>query len=268
MKNVIAYSLFRNNKNEVNRFWDPDQDKGFDRYLWNIDAILLVNKIVYPDFETRIYIPYYLKIPDRFSMLKCFVKVDILTEYINKEPMLFRLLPLWEKDINYLFCRDIDSLPNEQEIRAGYLFMQSKAIAQGIRSHKYHGGLDHSLLGGLSAYNVPLLREKGFLNNTFLDLLYKAKNIDPEMKWHIDLDTITGFFLSQREFSEQILQTNFNDSPLELGLNRIRYPQEDYDNIDLSFINPELLSLLNEITEWCGQPVDCRLFIDRIIKLC
>ena len=238
MKKVIAYSLFQSEPDNIDRFWDKDQDKGFDRYLWNIDAILLVNKVVYPDFETRIYIPKGLEQLECLLKYDCLVPIDIIEKPINYQAKLFRLLPLWEKEVRWLFCRDIDSLPNEQEIRASYLFMQTRAVAQGIRSHKYHGGLDHSLLGGLSAYNVIKMKKLGYLKNTFYDLIEKAINIDPEMKWNIDQNTITWFFLSQRGFAERILQTNLNNSPLELGLNRIRFPAEDYNNIDLSFINP------------------------------
>ncbi|MGH9048848.1 MAG: hypothetical protein ACRDY4_03870 [Acidimicrobiia bacterium] len=55
--------------------------------------------------------------------------------YAGTEPTLWRMLPLWDDEVDLWLCRDIDSVPTVDELRAVRVFArQESAAVHGIRS--------------------------------------------------------------------------------------------------------------------------------------
>ena len=55
MNKLLSYCFFKPLILPQNRTWDKDWDK-HDRYYYNIPAVLLTNRILYPDYKTLIFV--------------------------------------------------------------------------------------------------------------------------------------------------------------------------------------------------------------------
>ena len=117
MKTVLSYCLFDPFNIHVHRTWDEHNlDK--TRYWFNIPALYITNKVLYPDYEMKIFINNSLTYNPLFKLLE---KLDITIEEVDlkftntSEPMMWRLIPIWDGNYDCVFLRDIDSIPNYQE---------------------------------------------------------------------------------------------------------------------------------------------------------
>ena len=68
--------------------------------------------------------------------------------------MLWRLRPLYEKGVDWVVCRDLDSLPMHRDRS-----MVEEAIASGCLAHVIHDSESHSgLMGGMSSFHAETWR--------------------------------------------------------------------------------------------------------------
>lgn len=71
------------------------------------------------------------------------------------ERMLHRLMPAWDPDVEYVICRDVDSLPTWRDRRAVEEFITSGLDAHTILDSCSHMGI----MGGLCAFRAEVLRK-------------------------------------------------------------------------------------------------------------
>jgi len=179
-------------------------------------------------------------------------------DYADSEPMLWRMLPLWDPDTAICHVRDIDSVPSPVELAAmRYFEAQSYGVIQSLRSHPNHNSRACALLGGLSAYNAQYLREHNGIPPSFQEFATRSTGA----AWGADLLLLRRFFLERkpRAFRRLVL-----DTPLAPGVRPMRkygttyVPRERVDEMSLADIDGRFLDLLSGLTSWPGQPVDGR----------
>jgi len=76
--------------------------------------------------------------------------------------MLWRMKPVWEPDVRYALCRDIDSLPMPKDRRMVEAFVQS-----GLAAHSEGDNPSHTahFMGGMCGFLAPELRALTGLNS-------------------------------------------------------------------------------------------------------
>lgn len=263
-KIIISYCLFTpKNLNKEIRVWDPYNSES--RYWYNIPALVAINLIVYPNSEIWIYMPEELIKHPLFEVLeKLSEKFDALKlkflsfSYTNTEPTLWRYKPVFDKLSEIVLCRDLDSLPNESEIKATYYFLnQPNYYIQTLRTHKNHIFPITTILAGLSAYRPSKINSLKNINFNEFYLQYKSS------LYGLDQKSIIEIFTQDAEWTKKY----FLDCPISTKQNKVGKPlikcksvdEKNYKNqINVSHISKELLDLLNETTTWGGEPINFR----------
>ena len=264
MKKILSYSLFAQREN-VARPYDKHR-ANVNRYWFNIPFLVICNSLFYPNFITRFYIHKNMSNKNLFSLLKkinaSFDNVELVVKkdiYSACEPMLWRLFPLLEKDVKYCFCRDIDSTPNERELRSVLFFIQSGLWVHSMRTHPYHNGLP--IFGGLCGFNVEKLREKNMIGNKFENSIRWKKTY----KFGEDQGFLGRYFYkTYQKYRDKYLDSPINSPCWGKKAVKIRgrgttyYDDSHYQKVDISYVNEKCLQLSNSVTKWPGQPVNAR----------
>lgn len=96
--------------------------------------------------------------------------------------MLWRMKPVWDESVDYVFCRDIDALPTPRDRACCDQFIASGLDVQTIHDSVSHDGI----LGGLSGYNCESFREqvKEAGIHSWDDLVRFGKKTDDEWARH------------------------------------------------------------------------------------
>jgi hypothetical protein len=260
---LISYCFFTpKSLHKEMRFWDVYNN--YDRYWYNIPALMAVNTIVYPNAKIKIHLSEEIKenplfeILDKISTIMSNVELVFLPyEYTNTEPTMWRYKPLFDKECDTLLCRDIDSLPNEDEIRATYYFLQNKEYkVHTLRTHTNHGSPATIILAGLCGYRP---NEIPFIQNITFDTYY---NHFKSMSWGLDQNSLINLFVRDQNWISQ----NFLDSPISTEYHRVpnaiipckSFNQDFYrENVELD-IDTRLIEILNNETKWGGEPTNLR----------
>lgn len=160
MKRVISYSLFG-----TNLF-----------YRRALPAILRAANVIFPGWEVRIYHNSDIGSVNYDNVLINLARKGLIKLVYIEQPailckaMLWRLLPIWDKDTEYVICRDIDALLMPRERIAVEQFIESGAPAHCISDHFMHGV---HMMGGTVGFNTTKFIEiTKFMN--FDDLLIKS----------------------------------------------------------------------------------------------
>ena len=139
MKTVLSYCLFEPIHTHSHRTWDDNRLEE-KRYWYNIPALYIANKILYPDYEIKFHVNDVMQYNPLYTLLQ---SLDITIEEVNipftktSEPMLWRMMPIWE-DYDCVFSRDVDSIPNRNEFYCTEYFRNSDYAIQTLRSHENH----------------------------------------------------------------------------------------------------------------------------------
>lgn len=252
------------------RFWDVYNS--FERYWYNIPAVVVMNSIFYPDFIQRIHISRDIKenylypiletISDKFPNVEI---VEMEYEYVNTEPTMWRYKPLFDKDCDIVLCRDIDSIPNQDELLAtNYFIRNENYLVHTLRTHTNHTTPPTIILAGLCGFRPKLIP---FIQNFNFEQYYSHfKN----PSWGLDQNSLIGIFISKPDWTEQ----HFLDSPISTKYHTVGSPlikcksfsQNYYPTqikIDQSLLG--IVNFLNEQTTWAGEPTDIRK--ERLVKL-
>ena len=256
---ILSYSLFEPLVLPKHRFWDQHKDK-ISRYYYNIPALLLTNRILYPDYITRIYITsnvLHNNLAEVFNILKS-DKVQIVLvniKYRLTEPSILRMMPLWE-GVEVFHTRDLDSVPTEIEYRYSRSFEKANCGIGTLRTHENHYyGYRSRMLAGLSSFKPDLVPDyiKG---NSFIE--YFKKN---HGKYGCDQDLMIATFTTNHKYTAN----NFYDCKAYHQRNLQDFPclycsQTDLSNIVLSREQSELFNLLedHDFNNWAGEPIDIR----------
>jgi hypothetical protein len=250
LKNLISYSLFGKE----------------DRYWASIPFILIANELIYDGFINRFYVhkevtenplfKLFVEVANRTSKLE----YEIIEEpYKATEPTTWRMRPLWDKDVEFLFCRDIDATPRSDERQATLLFQKSRFAIHGIRSYWTH---QTKLMAGLCGFNVPRVRKVMVHYKSFED--YKnfgrkfVKHHCTEWQWGCDQHLLQIFFFAGRNgyyLTKQTLDTCLGSANVLPWFKCIRLPKEQYGAVSLEHINPEIIRICDSLVPYVGLPL-------------
>lgn len=263
MKKIFSYSLFEPKVLPPHREWD-NWGNDRQRYWFNIPTIILLNKILFPEYETVIYLsPNIIKNP-LYKIFDYFDNIRFETierEYKLTEPAIWRMMPLWERGVSILHVRDIDSLISESEYKYIKAFESSEAVVGSIRSHENHWGLGCRMLAGLCSFKPnkisPVVKGMNF------DLYYSQK-LDA---YGSDQELLIKIFTTNPSFTIK----NFLDCKIDKQKNNQDFPCLEADLSAIS-VDEEKQEVLNKIKQynsssWLGEPCDSRgELLDYLLK--
>ena len=161
--NIVAYSYFRNRHSGYERE-KGDAAKQFEQFL---PMLVRAHRIVWSGWTMRLYhddhiktLPYYPSLMRLgmagFIELRPFGQSRSLC---GVGGMLERMRPAWEPDVDYLLCRDVDSIPSPRERRAVDEFIASGKTVHVIHdAPKPHAGSHSGIMGGTLGIHVPRFR--------------------------------------------------------------------------------------------------------------
>lgn len=155
MKKVISYSLFGAKPEGEADSWE------FLFYLRGFYFNVLMNSLVYPDLVTRIYIDgiTFDKYEKLFRWLNDYHKVKFGMYGPDNlcRSMLWRMKPIFSKEVDIVICRDSDALTSYREAQAVEEWIQSGMICHGLHDNPAHSV---PLMGGMCGFRANELREK------------------------------------------------------------------------------------------------------------
>ena len=257
-KKVFSYCFFKPLTMPKMRFWDSCMDD-FDRYYYNIPAVLLSNLILFPDYTTRIYITDNI-LENSLSEIFNVVQSDLIEFYEIKldykltEPMVFRMEPLWS-EIDMFHTRDMDSVPTEIEYRYLKCFEKSGCGVGTMRTHQNHYGFGCCMMGGLSSF-VPHLVPEGIKGPSFDDYYNNGHG-----NYGMDQDLLISYFTKNNEYTKDY----FYDCMSYKQTNKQHFPckicsHDDLQSIDVEDYKMELFEKLKSCghDNWAGEPIDAR----------
>lgn len=160
MKRVVSYSYFLDDASVYNK-----PERGAKRYLQFVQFLPLIvraHHVIWPGWTLRIHHD------DRVTKLPYFPALEKLAEsgiielqsvgvcdaICGSRGMLARLRPVFDSDVEYVACRDIDSVPMPKDRRCVEEFIKTQKALHGINDHEQHSGI----MGGLSAFHASKFR--------------------------------------------------------------------------------------------------------------
>lgn len=274
---IISYSLFNsNNKNHNIRYWD-DYKTISHRYLINLPAIILTNKILYPEYKTQLFIDnsiikseiysflQYLNSDKTFNFILKEIKQDLFGNEVSCVKKMWRYIPIWDKNNKIVFPRDLDSLPNTSEIKCCKIFESSSCEIMTIRSHPHHTHTNKTLrmLGGLSGFKPNIINHL----STYDDFYSESKKIK---KWGLDQDALRLYFIEKQ--SNEYLSKKFMDCAINYRKENSSWPcvpitETALKQIELPENTNSILNIIDPLTDWAGKPIDSRNILKTIIQM-
>lgn len=76
------------------------------------------------------------------------INLTLMSDAILTRAMLWRMAPIYRDDTDYVFCRDIDSLPMPRDRRVCDEFIVSKCVVHTVHDSQSHAGI----MGGLCGF--------------------------------------------------------------------------------------------------------------------
>lgn len=83
------------------------------------------------------------------------LEVRAMGEAPLTKAMLWRMAPVFDKNVDYVFCRDLDCCPMPRDRAVCEQFIKSECIISAVHDAPAHSGV----MGGLSGYWAPRFRE-------------------------------------------------------------------------------------------------------------
>lgn len=261
--NLISYSLFEPKKLYEHRSWDKDRHNP-SRYYFNLPSLCLLNRLFYPNFNMHITVCSQTANNKLFSFYHELCKEDDRFSYeVNEEqytghqPALWRIAKIWDEDVSCLMSRDIDSVPNKDEVQSTLFFVKSPYSVHTIRSHPNHYGFGCRMLIGLSCFK-PKFIPLEILTTSFEDFRIKYAS---ESNWDTDQRSIIRAFTENTFFtSENFLDTKINQQSRYQDFYCYSLPEEERKAVVLNDEQESVLSYLSGLglSSWAGEPVDSR----------
>lgn len=274
MKTVISYALFDQLEKKFDRSGHDPLDKHPYRYWLNLPSIMIVNNSLFKDSIIRLYIPKLLETNKYYKLLELFdenienfelVKID--KQYIQTEPAIWRIMALWDNDIDFCFCRDIDSIVTRKEAQSMIYFMKSGLMIHNIRSTKQHNNEGTSIMAGLNGFNVKKTKPGLPLPESFDKYMSFYEDTTKKGVWGCDQEALLNFFIRHRtaRITKQVLDTYIQpkrNTPRFGRVDKNKYydmvslDENVYNNISFSPETERLLSISDSTTCWAGEPIN------------
>lgn len=261
MEKVLSYCLFEPKVLPQHRFWDKDKNSRH-RYWFNLPALALVNSVLYPDYAMKVYISRNVWENELSEILNILskntdsFKVETIDmDYKLTEPAIWRMMPLWLRDVEVFHTRDLDSIPGETEYKFVRFFENSQCSLGTLRTHQNHYGIKCRMLAGLSSFKsqeVPMyIRWQSF------NMYYSQRH----NQYGSDQDLMIQKFTSDPEYTKE----KFLDCRAYNQRNPQDFPCQSIDSSHLSdvSVSPEKKKIFEFLKEkgldsWAGEPVDLR----------
>tara|TARA_R110000824_G_scaffold274672_1_gene463412 strand:- start:13987 stop:14853 length:867 start_codon:yes stop_codon:yes gene_type:complete len=265
MTKIFSYCLFEPKELPSFRTWDKNKDEQ-SRYFYNILATILANRILYPDYVSRIYITPNIKDNKLYEVLEILSPefVDIVLfdfEYKLTEPSISRMIPLWQDNVEVLHPRDLDSIPTDFEYKFVRAFEQSSCSSGTLRTHPSHR-LYCTMLAGLSSFK-PKTIPHGIKGDSFKEYFSRSNG-----KYGCDQDLMIKTFTMDGSYTA----LNFFDCKGYLQHHNPIFPcilceSDDLNRVSISKEKAEVFTKINNLgfNNWAGEPVDCRGSLTRFI---
>ena len=273
MTSIISYSLFDQDSNKFNRSGhDPYHGNNY-RYWLNLPFVIILNKIVFTEFITRLYIPkklqenkYYPLLEELNEKIEHFELKIINKDYFKTEPAIWRIMPLWDDNVDFLFCRDLDSVIVRKEAQAMEYFIKSNLLIHNISPTGRHQSEGTSIMAGLCGFNVKKLKKELPLPKSFDKYMDFYNSTTTKGVWGCDQETLINFFLRYR--SDRIINKTLYayikpKRPNKMGnpsknkfYNMVSVDENVFKNIKFSTKKEMALLASDNITTWAGQPID------------
>ncbi len=260
---IISYCFFTpKSLHKEMRFWDAYNTQ--ERYWYNLPSLICINSIVYPNAKMKIHVSSDIINHDRFELIEkmseSFDNIEIVHlpyEYENTEPTMWRYKPLFDKESDIVLCRDIDSLPNSDEIRSTlYFFDNPDFYVQTLRTHTNHIIPQTIMLAGLCGFRPKKI---DFINGVNFEMYY---NHFKNSVWGLDQNSLINMFVRDPNWTKE----RFLDSPISTEYHKVGPPLIECTSIDQDYfrtsVNLELdenfIRILDEETKWGGEPTNFR----------
>lgn len=249
MKKLLSYVLFGGEE----RFWN------------NIPYLLITNSFVYQDFHMKFFVHEDCIKSSLFSLLgepaRKFdnIEIEIVNEPVKGTKLtIWRMKPLWEDDVEYLFCRDIDYAITDLERKSvEYFIKQTDRSICSIRSYHLH---TTPLMAGLCGFKVKEVYEK--IKNrasSFAEYIdFGIKNVEycKNWWWGCDQALLRDFFSPL--LNSCLLDCVVQNAPKKVGRikSKLCLPSE-YDKVELPLCNKKVLEFGSSLSGFVGQPFIC-----------
>lgn len=168
MKKVISIAVF------------GEGDKG-ESYAQYLPAFVRAHLNLFPleeNWRLHVYTGREIMLGHRGSTLRRLGEAGLisLTVMAQQAPltkgMLWRMAPVFEDGIEYVFCRDLDACPMPRDRAVCDQFIASEATVSACHDNLSHAGV----MGGLSGYHAPAFRKATGFNS--LEDLYAFANLN------------------------------------------------------------------------------------------
>jgi hypothetical protein len=231
---------------------------GREERYWNcLPTALATHAESYPDLTLRLnhssdvvahpFFPFLRALARRTGRIDL---VPVARGYEGTEPTLWRMMPLWDRRVDLVLSRDLDSAPTREELRAVRVFRRrSSPPIHGIRSHRLH---DTLLLAGLCGFKNP---ELGFVRReigAFEHYWAIYRRCGWSGRWGCDQEMLDAVFARH---AERILDTRSGGAP-PLDVPVVSYPAETYASVRLDDLPEPLLAICDGISRFSGEPHD------------
>ena len=249
MKKVLSFVLF----GRKSRYWSP------------IPLTLLCHHLAFPKFHMRIHVSLGAREHRLFPLLRGLENLNEKLEiksvkqpYKGTQATLWRMMPLWDKKVKYTFCRDLDAIPGEDEVKAMRTFLRTGYLIHGIRSFEQH---TVPLMAGMCGFHCRKLRDKGILPSDFWEYIRLVKHASTRWKWGCDQFSMKYFFYEQHP-QKVFLQQNTLDTPLGSARKRlaeykpILLSREKYNSTDLKYMrNNPVFKIAKKLHSFASSPI-------------
>ena len=162
MSRILSYSLFSNHPQYGHR----------ELYWQGIPAVVRAHHNLFTGWEMRVHHDSSVE-RDYGRLLRAYAAAGLVSLHYVEEniatcrSMLWRMLPAWEDGVEFVMCRDLDSLPSVKDRLAVEEFVQSGMVVHALGDNASHVGLMGGMVGFSSEFRkrFPFKTWEDFLNS-------------------------------------------------------------------------------------------------------
>jgi hypothetical protein len=226
------------------------------RYWFNVPQCIISNLLMYPEFTFRLHISKSCqdyKLYPMLEKLKETGRFELLVldrTYSGLEPTTWRIMPLYDEDVQILICRDIDSNASSLDAKAVNRFIRNERFfMHSLRTYPSHTRPLMAGLCGFNASNAKLREKLGFNFEFYRDFgLKRSPYCQRNWEWGCDQELLEMFFVGHIDGgtgfglldfpvhgSERVASLGFRSSILQPEVyqnDSINVPQEIIDICD------------------------------------
>lgn len=188
------------------------------------------------------------------------IELEVIDEsYKGTQPTTWRMKPLWDKSVDYLFCRDVEYAINKLERKSvEYFIGQDKCCIHGIRSYHLH---TTPYMAGMCGFEVKKVREKiKNLASSFEEYIdFGVKNVGycKDWIWGCDQALLRDFFGKCGMFNLTLDCPQFTAPERVTGFNAVLCLPSEYEDVEIPFCNNKMLEFSNSLSGFTGLSFIC-----------